>query len=240
MDSVSHEPEARVHILSHNNEPFRDREQAGQLLGKELGELKGKNAVVLGIPRGGIVVARELALRIDADMDVVLSRKLGAPGQSELAMGALSENGAIFLNTEVVRELGVADREIEREKALQMAEIQRRSQLIRNVLPKTPLKERIVLVTDDGVATGATMQAALWAARQEGPRRLMVAVPVASAEALDRLSADADEIICLRQPPFFYAVGQFYVQFYQVEDMDVLRILKDEVRRREKGRPSTT
>jgi putative phosphoribosyl transferase len=121
-----------------------------------------------------------------------------------------------------------------------MAEIQRRSQLIRNVLPKTPLKERIVLVTDDGVATGATMQAALWAAHQEGPRRLIVAVPVASAEALDRLSADADEIICLRQPPFFYAVGQFYVQFYQVEDMDVLRILKDEVRRREKGRPSTT
>jgi putative phosphoribosyl transferase len=234
--STNNRSPAQIRVISYSNEPFKDREQAGQILAEELINLRGKKAVVLGIPRGGIIVARELARRIEAEMDVVLSRKLGTPGQSELAMGSLSEDGAIFLNRDVVQELGVTDRDIEREKVLQMGEIQRRSQLIRSILPKTPLKDRIVLVTDDGVATGATMQAALWAVRQENPQKLIAAIPVASAEALERLSIDADEIICLRQPPFFYAVGQFYAQFYQVEDRDVLQILEEEVRRREKGK----
>jgi putative phosphoribosyl transferase len=164
---------------------------------------------VLGIPRGGIIVAQELALRIDADLDIVLSRKLGTPGESELAMGSLSEDGSVFLNNDVVRTFGITHYDIEQEKARQMAEIQRRSQLIRSVLPKTHLKDRLVIVTDDGVATGATMQAALWAVHQ-----------------------DADEIICLRQPAFFYAVGQFYTQFTQVDDQEVLQILEAESSRR--------
>jgi len=127
---------------------------------------------------------------------------------------------------------GVTQSDIEREKDHQMAEIQRRSHLIRGILPRTSLKDRLVIVTDDGVATGATMQAALWAVYQEKPRRLTAAIPVASEEAVNKLAADVDEIVCLRQPAFFYAVGQFYSRFTQVEDEEVLKILKAESIRR--------
>jgi putative phosphoribosyl transferase len=223
---------AIVRVVSNSSARFLDRAEAGHLLAIELSGLKGRNAVVLGIPRGGIIIAQELALRVEADLDIVLSRKLGTPGQSELAMGSLSEDGSVFVNEGVVQMFGVTDSDIEQEKARQMAEIQRRSRLIRHVLPKTPLKDRLVIVTDDGVATGATMQAALWAVRQEKPQRLIAAMPVASEEAIDRLAADADEIICLRQPAYFYAVGQFYIQFTQIEDEEVLRILEAEYTRR--------
>jgi putative phosphoribosyl transferase len=222
----------KVRLLSHDSQPFSDRIQAGQMLARESGDLRGKKAVVLGIPRGGIIVARELAKGIEADLDIVLARKLGTPGQQELAMGSVSEDGNVFLNEEVVRTLGVTRQQIEQEKAVQMAEIQRRNRLIRGVLPKTVLKGRIVILTDDGVATGATMQAALWAVRQEQPKKLIVAIPVASDEAIERLAQDADEILCLRQPPYFNAVGQFYVDFYQVQDQEVLQILTEEARRR--------
>ncbi len=224
--------EKKLRLISFSGEPFRDRTQAGQLLAEELDEFRGKGAVVLGIPRGGIVIAEELARRLDAELDIVLARKLGAPGHSELAAGAMAEDGTVYLNEEVVRQLGVTSQYIEQEKINQMNEIRRRSRLIRSVLPKTPLKNRMVLITDDGVATGATMEAALRAVRQEGPQRLIAAVPVASEEALIRISSDADAIICLRRPYTFYAVGQFYRNFFQVEDQDVLRILEKEAGRR--------
>ena len=223
---------AKVRVISNSSARFLDRAEAGHLLAIELNGLKGRNAVVLGIPRGGIIVAQELARRLEADLDIVLSRKLGTPGQSELAMGSLSEDGSVFLNNDVVRTLGITDYEIEQEKVLQMEEIQRRSRLIRSVLPKTPLKGRLVVVTDDGVATGATMQAALWAVHQEKPQKVIAAFPVASEEAIYRLAADADEIVCLRQPALFYAVGQFYTQFTQVDDREVLQILESESTRR--------
>jgi len=227
--------EQKLRLISYSGEPFKDRVQAGQLLAEELGDLRDKKAVVLGIPRGGIVVAAELALRLNADLDIVLARKLGAPGESELAIGAIAEDGSVFLNEEVVRMMGVTRDYIEQEKARQMVEIRRRSQLIRSVLPKTPLKNRIVIVTDDGVATGATMEAALRALHQEKPQKVIAAIPVASEEALVRISEDADEIICLRRPYYFYAVGQFYNNFFQVGDTDVLRILEKEAGRRAKS-----
>ncbi|MCR4392901.1 MAG: phosphoribosyltransferase family protein [Dehalococcoidales bacterium] len=238
MQSTGDIPESRLRIISYSGEPFRDREQAGRLLAEELADLKGKGAVVLGIPRGGIIVAREIARSLDADLDIVLARKLGAPGQPELAMGSVAENGEVFLNPEVVDTLGVDSRYIDLETERQMKEIRRRSQLIRSVLPKTPISGRTVIVTDDGVATGATMQAALWAIRQENPAKLIAAIPVASEEALIRLSADADEVICLRRPYFFYAVGQFYHYFSQVDDAEVLRILEEEAARRKGARPA--
>jgi putative phosphoribosyl transferase len=223
---------SNLRVISHSGEPFRDRSRAGQLLAEQLGDLRGKKAVILGIPRGGIVVAKEIALVLEADLDIVLARKLGTPGEAELAMGSVSEDGKIFLNENVVRSLGITGPEIEEEKARQLQEIQRRSRIIRSALPKTPLVGRIVVVTDDGAATGATMQAALQAVRQEKPQKLIAAIPVASEEALERLSADADEIICLRQPLLFMAVGQFYRQFYQVQDEEVVQMLADEARRR--------
>ncbi len=218
----------KVRVISHSREPFLDRSQAGQMLAGELSHLSGKKAVVLGIPRGGIVVARALAEGLGGDLDVVLSRKLGAPGHSELALGALAEDGQVFLNEYVQQELAVPEAYIEQEKERQMEEIKRRSLLIRTVLPKIPLKGRVVIVTDDGVATGATMQVALWAIRREGPRKLVAAIPVASEEAVARLSAEVDELVCLRMPPLFMAVGQFYYKFDQVTDEEVLEILKRE------------
>lgn len=226
-------PPERLNIISHSAELFRDRIQAGRLLADALAGLRGQQAVILGIPRGGVIMAREIARALDADLDVVFSRKLGTPGQAELAMGSLSEDGNIFLNDEIVQTVGVTSRQIEQEKARQMAEMSRRSQLFRKVLPKTPLNGRVVVVTDDGIATGATMQAALWAVRQEKPHMLIVAVPVASDEALGKVSGIADQTICLRQPPNFYAVGQFYMRFDQVEDDAVLKIMAEEALRRQ-------
>ena len=194
-------PLGKLVIISHSSDLFRDRIQAGRLLADLLAELRGQKAVILGIPRGGVVVAREMARSLDADLDVVLSRKLGAPGQPELAMGSLSEDGNIFLNNYVVQALGATSRYIEQEKALQMAEMNRRSQLFRRALPKTPLSGRVVVVTDDGIATGATMLAALWAVRQEKPCTLIVAVPLASQEALEK-SKRRPDVACASRRTF--------------------------------------
>ncbi len=217
----------KVHIFSYSPEPFINRVQAGQKLAEVLGDLKGKRAVVLGIPRGGLIVAQSLAQTIEADLDIILSRKLGSPNQPELAMGALSENGDVFLNPYAVEQLAITEAYINFEKRKQMDEIRRRSQLIRKVHPKIPLAGRIAIVTDDGVATGATMQAAIWALRRENPQKLIIAIPVASDEAITRLADDVDEIFCLRLPDNFMAVGQFYINFDQVTDEEVLEILKN-------------
>jgi putative phosphoribosyl transferase len=225
---------AKVRIVCRSGVPFRNRVEAGLLLVKELLNLKGQNAVVLGVPRGGIVIAEVVARGIDADLDIVLSRKLGAPGQSELAVGALAENGDVFLNERVVDGLSVSDSYIEQEKARQTIEIQRRSRLIRSVLPRVPLQGRIVVVTDDGVATGATLQAAVWAINDENPQKIIAAIPVASAEAVERLAEDVDEIVCLRLPEDFMAVGQFFSEFNQVTDDEVVSILRQEVERKAK------
>ncbi len=221
-----------LRILSHSDKPFRDREEAGKLLANELSQYRGQKTVVLGIPRGGVVVAREIAGALDAELDIVLARKLRTPGNEELAMGSVAEDGKLFLNEEVVQQLGVGEAYIQKEKAQQLAEIKRRTELIRRVRPKIPLNGRIVIVTDDGVATGATTQAALRAVRLEQPEKLIAAVPVGPENAIKRLAEGVDEMLCLRAPPLFAAVGQFYQRFYPVEDEDVLGILREE---RKKG-----
>lgn len=228
---VSKQTMGKLRILSHSDELFRDRREAGQLLAKELIDLKGQDAVVLGIPRGGVVIGRELARGLDAELDIVLSRKLRTPGQPELAMGSVSEDGRVFLNDMVVVSFGITQAEIEREKADQMTEMARRNTLFRNARPRVPLAGRIVIVTDDGVATGATTQAAFWSVRQEKPQKLIAAIPVGSGETIRRLAEDVDEMVCLQTPPYFAAVGQFYERFEQVTDEEVLEILKEEIRR---------
>lgn len=215
----------KIRILSKGSQVFEGREEAGRLLGKELTGYRGKHAVVTGIPCGGIIIAREIAQELEAELDIVLSRKLRTPGQPELAMGSVAEDGRIFLNNTIVREFGIDNASIEREKKLQLDEIARRSTLIRKVYSKIPLIGRIVIITDDGVATGATTQAAIWAVRQEKPQYLIAAIPVGSEDTVIRLANDVDEMVCLCTPPFFAAVGQFYRYFEQVEDGDVLKIL---------------
>lgn len=229
---------AKLRIASRSGEPFADRAEAGRLLAAELAERRGQKVVVLGIPRGGIIVARELARALEGELDVVLAHKLGAPGQAELAVGAVAEDGKLFLNDAVVRDLGVSDDYVQQEKARQLAQLQRRITMIRKVRPKVALKGKTVIVTDDGVATGATTQAALWAVRLERPAYLVAAIPVGPEDTIGRLAGDVDEMVCLRTPPLFAAVGQFYERFYPVEDEDMLRVLQDEYRRSQAGAAS--
>jgi putative phosphoribosyl transferase len=209
----------------------------GQLLAWELRSLPGRNLVVLGIPRGGVIVARELARALDAELDIVLAHKLRAPDHPELAMGSVSENGKVFLNEEVVTELGVSKVAIDEEKRAQLEEIKRRSRLIRRVRRRVPLKGKVAVVTDDGVATGATTQAAFWAVRQEKPSLLVAAIPVGPEDVVGHLAEEVDEMVCLRAPRFFSAVGQFYLRFEPVDDEEVLRILREEQKRHPSNRP---
>jgi predicted phosphoribosyltransferase len=217
-----------LHILSRSGEPFRDRLEAGRLLGYSLKSQRLNKPVVLGIPRGGLVVAREAARMLDGELDIVLARKLRAPHNPELAIGSVSETGKLFLDQSLVAVLGITEDYIAQEKDYQMAEIARRMALVRSVLPKTPLEGREVIVTDDGVATGSTLQAALWAARHENPSKLIAAMPVGPEDTISRLAADCDEMLVARVPSYFSAVGQFYLRFDQVEDDEVLSILKEE------------
>lgn len=223
-----------LRIISDSSEPFRNRTEAGQLLAEQIERLNGKNTVVLGIPRGGVIVANEIALGLDARMDVVLTHKLGAPSNKELAIGSVSENGFLFVNKPVAAYTGADDRYIEREKAYRLQEISHKVKLYRAVLPKIPLKGKAVIITDDGVATGATVQAALWAVRQENPQMLVLALPVGPPDTIEKLAEDADRTVCLRTPPDFDALSRFYLEFGQVEDEQLLQILEQENKRRNK------
>jgi len=225
-----------INILSRSNQPFRDRAEAGRLLGREMKELGLKNPLVLGIPRGGVVVAWELADELSADLDLIISRKLGAPQNPELAIGAVGEGGKLFLHDWLLSELRINRNYIESERDLQLLEISRRKARYREILPRANIAGRDVIVTDDGVATGATFQAALWTVRHENPGRLTAALPVAPEEAILKLATDADEIICLRCPSLFSAVGQFYLNFTQISDDEVMEILQEEIKRKNKER----
>lgn len=216
----------RFSVIGRADDHFEDRQQAGKELARALGKMGAKEIVVLGIPRGGVVVAQYLALGLGASLDIILARKIGAPGNPEFAIGAVSEDGHVFLNQEYARRAGADGGYIEAEKQRQMAEIKRRAAIFRKIHPKIPLKDRTVIVTDDGVATGATFEAALWSARSEKPRKLVAAIPVGPEDTLRRLAQQSDESVCLLAPEDFYALSKFYVNFEQVDDAHVLDILR--------------
>ncbi|MHC5005142.1 MAG: phosphoribosyltransferase [Planctomycetota bacterium] len=206
---------------------FRDRADAAARLAERLSGVPLRRPLVLGIPRGGVVLAAELARRIDADLDVVLARKLRAPGQPELAIGAISEDGAVTLN-DVARSVpGLTEEYLQREQRVQMEEIERRQRLFRNVRPAAPVEGRSVILTDDGIATGSTMLAALDVLRHRAPHETIVAVPVAPPDRLDPVRSRCDRLICLLAPATFWAVGQFYDRFDQVTDQEVVELLRD-------------
>jgi putative phosphoribosyl transferase len=206
--------------------PYADRRQAGRLLSKSLAGYESYHPVLLGIPRGGVIVADTIARELKTDLDIVLTRKLGAPGNPELAIGAVSESGRIHIQHEVIEKVGADEDYIQQEIEKQLAELQSRRQRYRRVLPKVPLEGRSVILVDDGVATGSTMQASLWAARDEGPKEVIVAVPVGAQDAIEKLEHEADDVVCPYVPPYFYAIGQFYADFEQVDDPEVIQILQ--------------
>jgi len=206
--------------------PFADRREAAMRLSERLSEYRTRIPVILGIPRGGIVVADTISNELQADMDIVLTRKLGAPGNPELAIGAVSEHGEILIDHRIAGSVGADEEYIEREKSGQLAEIHKRRDRYRSVLPKVPVQGRTVILIDDGVATGATMRASIWAARAEGASEVVVAVPVGAPDAIEMLRDEADHIVCLLVPEYLYAIGQFFLDFRQIDDEEVMDVLR--------------
>lgn len=206
---------------------YHDRTEAGRVLATHLGSHEGRTSLVLGIPRGGVVVAAEVARRLDAELDIVVARKLGAPGSPELAVGAVTADGGRFLNTDVIRTLRVPDSYLEMVTRVQMEEAQSREGWLRGILPAIPVENRTVIVVDDGFATGATVRAAVRSLQARKPARVVVAAPVGSREACAALGEDADEVVCPYQPEPFGAVGLYYVSFEPVDHAEVQRILQE-------------
>lgn len=203
---------------------FADRIEAADKLADKLEPYHGQRPLVLGIPRGGVVLAARIAERLEGEVDVVLTHKLGAPGEPEVAIGAIDESGQIFLNDPRWRH--EASAYLEREAVDQLAELHRRRKLVSAGRAAHDPAGRIVIVTDDGLATGATMIAALKVLRARKPARLIAAVPVAAPDALEKVTALADATVCLEAPAWFMAVGQFYRNFGQVEDDEVVELLR--------------
>lgn len=206
---------------------FRDRRAAGRLLATRLIRYADQpDVIVLALPRGGVPVGYEVALALHAPLDVFLVRKLGAPGQKELALGAIASGGVRVLNPDVVEGLAISPQEIDQIAAAEGLELARRAQVYRDDLPAMIVEDRTVILVDDGLATGATMRAALVALRQEQPRRLVAAVPVAPPASCWTLSAIADEAICLETPEPFYGVGLWYDDFAPTSDDEVRDLLR--------------
>lgn len=198
---------------------YADRDEAGRLLAAAVRKrLAGEKAIVFGLPRGGLPVATHVAEALGAPLDVLVVRKVGVPFQPELAMGAVAAGGVAVRNEDVLRMLPDAEREFDSVAARELAEVTRRERAYRAGRPAPALAGCTAVLVDDGIATGATLRAAVAAARALGARRVVVAAPVASQEALALLEQDADEVICLEAPPHFYAVGAWYRDFPQVSD----------------------
>jgi predicted phosphoribosyltransferase len=205
---------------------FTDRVDAGRQLAAKLTAYANRSdVIVLALPRGGVPVAAEVAAHLHAQLDVFLVRKLGAPGQPELAIGAIAAGGAEVLSRELIDELDIPPGLVETVIARERVELSRRDRAFRGNRPSPVLRGRIVILVDDGLATGATMEAAVVAIRRLEPARLVVAVPVASSQACERLRKLADELVSVAVPPFFSAVGQWYDDFSQTTDDEVRQLL---------------
>lgn len=205
---------------------FANRYTAGRRLADALEAYRGRTGVVvLALPRGGVPVGYEVAKALGADFDVLVVRKLGLPHHRELAMGAIASGGAIDLNREVIALAGISRRELEHVVAEESSELERREMLYRGMRPTIPIEGRIVIVVDDGLATGATMRAALKALKSRSPAKLVVAVPVAPFDAQQRLQDVADEFVSVLCPAHFEAVGQFYDDFGETSDEEVRKLL---------------
>jgi predicted phosphoribosyltransferase len=206
---------------------FNDRIDAGKRLASALADFKSKDGIVLAIPRGGVVVGFEIAKALSLPLDVIIPRKIGAPDNPELAIGAMTEDGTIILDENLVTYLGVPKAYVKEESKRQKTEIERRLQMYRQNEPYPNLKGRDVLVVDDGIATGSTMKAALASVKNRGAKTVAVAVPVGPPSTIQELKKQADKVVCLYTPEYFQAIGQFYEDFNQTSDDEVISLLKE-------------
>lgn len=208
--------------------PIENRREAGHVLAAALqGHTDDGDAIVLALPRGGVPVAYEIASALGLELDLLLVRKLGSPGQRELAMGAIASGGSRVLNRDIVSALRIDEATIEATERTERRELERRERLYRGNRPPPAVKGRTVIVVDDGLATGATMRAAIAALRQMEPGRIVVAVPVAPPDTIGALEQEADEVICLATPSPFGAIAKFYCEFGQVSDDEVRELLTE-------------
>jgi putative phosphoribosyl transferase len=206
---------------------FRDRTEAGRLLASQLvGYVSRPNLLILALPRGGVPVALEIARTLHAPLDIFLVQKLGVPGQEELAMGAVASGNVRVLQSDVVEAFGIPQSVIEAVTAEEARELARRERAFLGDRPSQQIRGRNIILVDDGLATGSTMHAAVRALKQQDPERIVVAVPVASSEACDEFKSEVDEVICLRTPETFYAVGLWYEAFRQLTDEEVREFLR--------------
>lgn len=206
--------------------PLVNRTEAGRALGVALKAYQGRNdLLVLALPRGGVPVACQIAAALNAPLDLLVVRKLGTPGHEELAMGAIASGGVRVLNRDVVRARDIGDRVIENAVARELREVERRETAYRGERVRPAVEGKCVIVVDDGLATGATMRAAVAALRLQKPSRIVVAVPVAPVETVTLLEREADEVVCLETPEPFWAIGQWYDDFPQVSDEEVRELL---------------
>ncbi len=205
---------------------FRDRREAGRALAEELTSYRGKDDVlVLGLARGGVPVGWEIASALHAALDVFLVRKLGVPGWPELAMGALASGGGVVMNDNVVSSLHITDEQVRAAIDSETAELERREQAYRGGRAGVDARGKIVMIVDDGIATGASMLAAVRAVRAVGPQSIVVAVPVGPQSVCRELAREADDVVCVTMPPDFEAVGQVYADFHQITDDEVRELL---------------
>ncbi len=206
---------------------FANRAEAGQALVKLLGDYAARDdVVVLGLPRGGVPVAFEIAQALPADLDILIVRKLGVPVQSELAMGAIASGGALYVDRNVVRYMGVTAAEFDAVLAREKSELSRREALYRDKRPILAIEGRVAIVVDDGMATGATVKAAVMSLRERKPSRIVAALPVVPADTDARIESVVDELVCVLRPHNYFGVGQFYMDFDQTDDAEVFALLR--------------
>jgi putative phosphoribosyl transferase len=205
---------------------FIDRTDAGRLLGGRLRQLRGRDVVVLGLPRGGVPVAAEVARALGAPLDVVIVRKLGVPSQPELAVGAVGEDAMLVVNERVAGRVHLSEAEFAELQRRGREEVQRQAWWLRGDRPRQPLAGKIAVVVDDGIATGSTARAACRVVRAQGAARVVLATPVCAPETARMLRSEVDEVVCLETPAWFGAVGQFYVDFRQTSDDEVVELLR--------------
>jgi putative phosphoribosyl transferase len=212
---------------------FADRAEAGRMLGEALSVYAGRaDVLVLALPRGGVPVAYEIARILAVPLDIWFVRKLGAPGQEELAMGALAGTGTLVLNQEIIKLLNIDEASIDAAIARERAELERRNKLYRKGRPAPDIQGKTIILVDDGLATGATMRAAIVSLRDAGAARIVVAVPVGTISACRKIRQETDDLVCLYTPEPFFGVGQWYDNFMQTTDGEVLTLLGQETTHR--------
>jgi putative phosphoribosyl transferase len=211
---------------------FHDRVDAGRKLGASLSSMKGKDVVVLGIPRGGVVVANEVSKALGAPLDIIVTRKIEAPGEPEYALGAVTQEGDVIIDRQAAEALGATKEYIDSQITKKRSEVSERTKKFRGDVPFPQLEGKVVLVVDDGIATGSSVGAAVMSVKKRGPKEVVVAVPVAPAGATETLEQDGNRVVCLQTPASFLAIGEFYENFDQVGDDEVKRIIDESRARR--------